>query len=269
MPTMPFCVIPNPIGTITSDAASVGASNPGSHLGEFDTIGMTWKTTSLSPGAVNADLYGDFGSAQAINFFAVVSATAQAATQVRLRLSANAFSTTAYDSAAQTFISPSITRVDGLYHSFFVLPSTQTYRYWLLTISNHTGPFEASMLVMGTTITPANWYAPGFQYGVEDLGKLDVTPYGVPDVTPGRVMRTLAFSLGWESESDFETKFRGLGETLGVRVPAYWCFDPTVNVYRQQRTYMGWLRKPLIAQHKANTADGPRFQQDFEILSMI
>jgi hypothetical protein len=268
MPTLPFVVVPTPLGTITADAAGVGASNPGSHLGEFDTIGMTWKTVSIT--GTGADLFGDFGSAQPVNFFAVISANAQAGTRVRLRLSSNAFVSTAYDSGVQTLINPSITRADGLYHSFFELPSTQTFRYWLLSVDGHTGAFEASMLVLGTKITPANWYSPGYQYGVNDLGSIDVGRYGVPDLTPGKIFRTLDFTLGWTSESDFETKFRPLVETLGNRVPALWHFDPTANAYRQSRTYMGWIaNRPPVAQHIANTSDGPRFKQDFSILSMI
>jgi hypothetical protein len=105
--------------------------------------------------------------------------------------------------------------------------------------------------------------------GVEDLGDIDVGRYGVVDETPGRIMRTLNFQLGWLSEVDFETKFRPLVEAIGKRRPAFWCFDPTANAYRQARTYFGWLRNQLVATHTANTPDGPRFSKGFDVLSMV
>lgn len=125
------------------------------------------------------------------------------------------------------------------------------------------------MMVIGKKITPATFYSPGWEQGVADLGDLDIGRYGIADETPGRVFRTLAFQLGWLSESDFETKFRPLLEKLGKRRPALWCFDPTPNVYRQARTYFGWLKESPAARHVATTPDGPRFAKDLEILSMI
>lgn len=268
MPSLPFAVVPTPLGTITADGAAL-ASNPASHLGEFDTIGMTWKTISLNPGVVVGDIFGDFGAAKTINFFTVLAATAQPGTTVRLRLSSDNFGTTAFDTGPLTFINPSITRADGLYSCHIPLGSTQTYRYWLLSIANHTGAFEASALVMGQTVTPANFYAPGFKFGVKDLGSVTPTPYGVVDAQPGRKFRTLDFTLGWTSESDFETLFRPLRETIGNTTPAFWCFDATANIYRQNRSYFGWLQGAVEAQQIVNSTSGPRFSQDFSILSMV
>lgn len=262
MPTLPFCVVPTPF-TVFSDGGHADSGKPSSHLAEFDTIGMTWKTSATGPHTI----IGDFGSAKPVNYLSVVSANANSSATVTLRMGTTT-SATNYSSGAQTFISPSITRADGLYSSHFELPSLQTYQYFAIDIANQNA-FEAAAIVIGQKVTPANYYSPGFEYGVEDLGDIDVGRYGVIDETPGRIMRKLNFRLGWMSESDFETKFRPLVETLGKRRVALWCLDPTANVYRQARTYFGWIRNPVVATHIANTGDGPRFQKDLEILSMV
>lgn len=176
---------------------------------------------------------------------------------------------TSYDSGALAFISPSITRDDALYSSHLELSTAQTTTWWRIDIAGHTGDFEAAMLILGKKVTPTTYYNPGWEMGVHDLGDIEIGRYGVPDETPGKIFRTLSFRFGWLSETDYETKWRGLAETLGKRRTALWCFDPTANVYRQSRSYYGWVRNPLVATHVANTPDGPRFQKDFEILSMI
>lgn len=266
MAALPFCVVPHALGTVA--AGNELASNPASHLGEFDTIGMTWKSSGNS----NLWVRGDFGVARRVDFMSMLLAEALPGTTIRLRLGdsqAEVDGTADYDSGALAFISPAITRTDGLYHSHLELPSVQTKRWWRIDIGGHTGDFEAAGLVLGERITPANFYNPGWSMGVDDLGELDVSRYGVADETPGRIFRTLDFRLGWLSESDFETKMRPLVETLGRRRPALWCFDPTANAYRQARTYFGWLRNPPVATHSVNTPEGARFEQEFQVLSMV
>jgi hypothetical protein len=270
MPSPPFAVIPTPLGTLTSSSAA--AANPVTHLNEFDSIGMTWKATGA-----DGDpqwIRGDFGSAKPVDFLAVVSANVNpAASVMQLRLGASQAAvdgTAAYDSGSSLMVQPTISRADGLYLAHFELPSVQTYRWWRIDFSGLAGfQLEISAIVLGQKVTPASWWSAGFEFGVEDMGDIDIGRYGIPEETPGRIMRTLGFQLGWLSEADFETKFRPLVETLGKRRVAFWCFDPTANVYRQARSYFGWLRPPPKARHIATTPDGPRFAKDFEILSMI
>lgn len=266
MPSLPFCVVPTALGTIA--AGHEVAGKPASHLGEFDTIGMVWLS---APGSGLHWARGDFGSAKPVDFMSVIAAAVAPSTTIRLRLGtsqAEVDGTAPYDSGALTFINPAIARDDGLYHSHLEIASVQSYRWWRIDIV-HGGNFQASTLVLGQRVRAATWYSPGFGFGVEDLGDIDVGRFGVADVTDGRIFRSLEMRLGWLSEADFETKFRPLVEKLGKRTPAFWCFDPTANTYRQARTYLGWIRNKPIATHVANTADGPRFQKDFEILSMI
>lgn len=261
MPTLPFVVVPHALGTLSADQV---ASNPISHLGEFDSVGMTWKNLGGTP-----IIRGDFGSAKPIDFVSVIHATNITSYRVRLGDTQAAVDGTAsYDSGSISFVNPSITREDGLYSSHLELPSVQTRRWWRIDFTCSAAG-EAAFLVMGQKITPANYYSPGWGMGVEDLGEIDIGRYGIPATEEGLIFRTLNFSLGWMSETDFEGKFRPLVEKLGKRGVALWCFDPTANAYRQAKTYMGWLRNALVARHSVNTPAGIRYEQEFEILSMI
>lgn len=266
MPTLPFAVIPTPLGTVTT--GNEIAAKPAIHLGEFKAPGMTWKSNGTS----NLWVRGNFGSAKPVNFVSVMSANALSGTTIRVRLGdsqAEVDGTADYDSTALPFISPSITREDGLYHSHLEIGSLQTEQWWRIDIAGHTGDFEASMLVMGEKKTPTTWYSPGWQRGIQDLGDIDFGRYGVPDEQEGLIWRTLLFSFGWMSESDLETKFQPLIEKLGKRGVALWCFDPTSSTYRQAKTYFGWLKNSPAATHSRDTPSGIRYVQEFEILSMF
>lgn len=266
MPTLPFVVVPTPLGTIAT--GNEIASKPASHLGEFKAPGMTWK----SSGNTNLWVRGDFGSAKPINFWSVMSANAQAGTTVRLRLGdsqAEVDGSADYDSGDVALINPSITRADGLYHSHRTPATTQTKRWWRVDIGGHTGDFEASMLVMGERLTPATWYSPGWQRGFEDLGDIDLTRWGIADEQPGLIWRTMLMRFGWLSESDYETLFVPLLRALGKRGVALWCFDPTADAYRQEKTYFGYLRNALVSTHSRDTPSGIKYDHEFEILSMF
>lgn len=261
--TKPFFVVPLDLGTITTGNETAGY--PAINLKRFKAIGLTWKTT----GATNAFVRGDFGSAKGVNFIAIISANALAGTQFRLRLGTSQAAvdgTAGYDSAAQTFISPSITRSDGLYHAFFELPSTQTFQWWRVDITGHTGDFQAAKIVLGTKVTPSRFYNWDFEYGTRDLGDMNVNRFGVFDEEPGVIFRSVAFTLAWQTEAEWETSFRPMIESLGKRGIVYLCFDPTANTYRNSRTYMGIFDKLPFARgvRKAGT-----YTQDYTILSYI
>jgi hypothetical protein len=145
----------------------------------------------------------------------------------------------------------------------------QTRRWWRIDIGGHTGDFEASMAILGQRLIPANYYSPGWSMGVEDLGNVEITRWGIPAEEDGLIFRSLSFRLGWMSEVDFETKFRPLSEKLGKRGVALWCFDPSPSPYRQAKTYLGWVRNSLVATHSINTPAGIKYEQEFDILSMI
>lgn len=278
----PFFVVPLDLGTIT--AGNETAGYPASSLNRHKAIGLTWKSTGT------ADLYvrGQMSSAKPVDFCSIVAANAQAGTQFRLRLGwtqAEVDGAAPYDSGWQTFAPPyevsdsgsllSLNFLTGSYqvystaptsHSHLEISSTVSATWWRIDIQGHTGDFQAADLVLGKKVTPSRYYNFDYEYGVEDMGGMEITRLGVMNEEPGVVMRTLNFTLAWQSEAEFESNFRPLMETLGKKGIVFCCFDPTASEYRRSRTYMGVFRTALFAKgvRKPRT-----FQQDFEILSFI
>ena len=239
MPSLPFVVVPTPLGTITT--GNEITAKPASHLNEFIDIGMTWK----SNGNTNLWVRGDFGSAKSVNFVQMQAANAIPATTIRIRLGdtqAEVDGTADYDSGVQPFISPSFTSDDGLYHSHWEIPSVQSERWWRIDIGSHTGDFEAANLILGLKQTPSRYYSAGFERGVLDQADFIHGRWGVNESSGGILMRSLRFELGWLTEAEEMTMFEPLIKKLGKRNPALWCFDPEATAYRQAKTYFGTLK---------------------------
>lgn len=259
----PLFVVPLPLGTVTSGNEVAG--KPASHLGRHKAIGLKWQ----SSGATNVWARGDMGTAQDIDFCAVLSANALPATTFRLRLGddqTEVDGTADYDSGAQTFISPSITRKDGLYNSFWELPATQTKRWWRLDIGSHTGDFSGSMLILGKKVQPTKFYDFDFEFGIDDTGKVAVGAQRVWDETPGVILRTVDMALNWLTETEFEQDFRPMIEAVGTTQPVYLCFGPENSEYRQNRTYYGIFSKAPYARGKRIPR---KFGGEFQFLSII
>lgn len=226
-------------------AGSALTANPVSNLNRLDTMALTWKT---STGTTYAR--GQFTKTEAISFLAIVAANAQSGTTYRLRLGssqAEVDGTAPYDSGSLAFISPSITRDDGLYHSHLEIPSVVNATWWRIDIAGHTGAFEAGGAVMGKAIEPSRFYDRDYERGFEDLGAISYNRMGVPDVTDGVKLRTLAFTLSWLNEAEYEDVFAPLVEKVGTTAPIYCCFDPAPTTWRQRKTYLGTLGKAAFA----------------------
>lgn len=261
----PLLVRPIDLGTIATGNEVSG--HEADYLNRHKAKGLTWKTS----GASNVWARGELAASQSIDFCALIAANADSGTQIRLRLGtsqAEVDGTAPYDSGAVDFIAttPAATPADGLYHSHLELPSATDATWWRIDITGHTGDFEASMLVLGEKVQPSRFYNFDHQYGIEDLGDLEITRFGVFDEQPGQVWRTLDFALAWQSEAEFESSFRPMMEAIGQRGVVYCCFDPTDSAYRHARTYMGIVRKPLFARgvRKPRT-----FLQEYSLLSFI
>lgn len=278
----PFFVVPLDLGTIATGNETAGF--PATNLNRHKAVGLTWKST----GASNLWVRGSFGTGRQVDFCSIVAANAQAGTQFRLRLGnsqADVDGSASYDSGWQAFV-PIFEASDGgatldldftsqllqvravpsLSTSHLELSAPVGATWWRIDIQGHTGDFQAADLVLGKKVTPSRYYNLDYEYGAEDMGGMEVTRFGVLNEEPGVVMRTLAFTLAWVNEAEFESDFRPLMETLGRKGIVFCCFDPAYSGYRQARTYMGFLRKALFARgvRKPRT-----FQQDFEILSFI
>lgn len=259
----PFFVVPLDLGTIVSGNVADGYSV--FHLGRTNAMGLTWKTS----GTANAWARGDFGETREVNFLAIVAANALPGTQFRLRLGttqAEVDGAAPCDSAAQTFISPAITSDDGLYHAHWEIGTVQSARWWRIDITGHTGDFEASSVVLGKKFELSRYYNYEFGRGVEDLGAVSISPYGVFDEVPGVVIRRIQFTLAWVTDAEFEDSFQPMLKKLGKRGIVYLCFDPEPGPYRQSKTYMGTMDKLPFA----TGSKKPGYQSmDIQLLSLI
>ncbi len=260
----PFFIVPHNLGAISSITDIAGF--PSSNLGRHDAIGLTWKSAATYP---THAAWGDFGSSKPVDFIAIISANALPGTNFLARMgntAAEVAGAAPYSSGSSLFVSPSIQRSDGLYHSHLELPAVQNYRYWRIDIGDHPAEFQASMLVMGKKIEPSRFYNQDFGYGVKDLAEAEFSRLGVIDKAPGIKLRTVEFTLGWQSEAEFEGSFRPMMEQIGTSEVVYLCFDPEPGPYRQARTFMGILKDPPFAkgQRKPFT-----YGQDFNLLSFI
>jgi hypothetical protein len=259
----PIFVEPLDLGAIVGGNSKAGHAVH--HLNRHKQRGLTWRTD----GTANSWVRGDMGTGRAIDFCSMLAANALPGTTIRLRLGmtqAEVDGVAPYDSTALPFISPAITRDDGLYHSHLELLAVVNARWWRIDIAGHTGDFEAASLVLGKTVAPSRMYSQDYAYGIEDLGSIEPTRWGVFDETPGAILRTLSFTLAWQTEAEFEESFRPMMERLGKRLPIYCCFQPEANTWRQARTYLGILSRPPFATglRKPQTVS-----QSFQILSVV
>jgi hypothetical protein len=246
MPDIEKPIFIDPLNLSDTVVSSAQPGHSASALGRLETMGLTWRSSGT--GAIWAR--GMFNTAKTIDFLAIVSANAQPGTLYRLRLGttqAEVDGTAPYDSGALPFVSPAITREDGLYHSFLRLPAPVAAMFWRIDITGHTGAFEAGGIVIGKAIEPSRFYDKDFERGIEPLGGVDINRFGVPDTTPGITLRTLLFTLSWLGEAEYEDTFAPLTYKLGTSLPIYCCFDPAVTPWRQNRTYLGFLGRAPFA----------------------
>lgn len=261
----PFAVRPVEIDPANIATGNEITARPASNLTRLRHIGMTWRTN----GAGTAWVRGQLDAAGDIDFVSLINANALPGTTIRVRLGtsqAQVDGSAPYDSGAVPFISPATTRESGMYHSHLELPSIAMASWFRIDIGGHTGDFEAAGLVMGKKIQPARFYDRDFEYGIEDLGSLDIARNGVSGETPGLVLRTLLFRFSWMTKAEFETEFRPMIEALASRKPSFWCFNPEANAYRQNETYFGYFGRPPFARGGAKPQT---FTVEFQIRSLI
>ena len=257
----PLFTVPIDLGAITT--GNERPEQPAVSLKEADSIGLAWRSNG------NGSLWvrGDLTSPKTIDFISLISTNAQPGTTVRVLLGFSQGGTSAdYDSGPILIRNPPIEHHKDLYHSFLKLDASETIWWWRIEISGHSGDFQASTLVIGNSHQPEHFYSRGFEYGVEDMGSLDINRWGIPDEVQGVTFRRLAFTLAWESIDNFEMHFRPMLEQIGIRRIIHICFDPAETEYRQARTYMGWLNNNPFAS-VGDVVNKTR--QDFTVMSMI
>ena len=263
MANLPFILVPHPLPSFAT--GNERTEKPALHLGQFKHIGMTWR----SSGNANLWVRGDFGQDRLVDFISVLQSNALPGTTIRVRLGttqAQVDGTAPYDSGALPFISPAITREDGLYHSHLQIGSPITARWWRIDIGGHTGDFEAAKLIMGKRVTPARYYDRNFEFGVQDLGSIDFGRWGVAEEEEGLIFRTCTFKLSWITGAEYEGSWRPLIEKVGRRQPVLLCFDPEATSSRQAKTYFGTFREPPFATAGAKPGT---YAQEYSLLSFF
>ncbi len=262
----PIFVRPYPIPTATNFATGNERTNRlASHLSYPKYPGLVWQ----SNGNTNLWVRGRLSTTLPMDFVSMVQANALPGTTIRVRLGvtqAEVDGTAPYDSGTLPFISPSVTRESGRYHSHLELPSIVNARWWRIDIAGHTGDFEAATIVFGQKIVPNRYYDTGFEFGIDDLTNIDWSATGIVTEEPGFIQRTLAFRLGWLNAAEYQASFRPLIERTGKSGIVYCCFDPEANAARQDKTYLGWLRQMPSATQVKRTET---YAVEFAIRSMI
>lgn len=238
----PFAVLPLALLNIATGNAK--PNRPATHLGLPAYPGMRWE----SDGNSNLWVRGQFNGTQAVNFISLMGANALPGTTIRVRLGttqAQVDGTAPVDSGVQTLINPARTEASGLYHSHLELGSVANAAWWRIDIGGHTGDFSASALVMGLKRTPAYFYNRDREFGFEDLGEFEIARNGVVADTPGVVLRTLLFRLAWVDEAEHFEKWAELGlrKADGTKQTVLWVFDPEPSIYRQRKTYLGFMAR--------------------------
>jgi hypothetical protein len=280
----PLFVVPYDLGTITTGNAASGY--PATSLNRQRETGLVWKTS----GASNVWVRCNLGSAKAIDFISLVGTNALPGTTIRVRLGASQAEvdgTAPYDSGAlplipvvstggaaimldfvnNTYVTDGtgILASNGFCHSHLELPSTVNAQWVRIDIGSHTGDFQASSLVLGEVIEPARFYDTDFEYGAIPLGSIDFTRNGVIDEKPGSYHRSLKFSMSWVNETEYEDGFRPLIERAAGS-PLFLCFDPEPTIYRNRKTYLGFLNRPPFTRGVLKPG---YFNQEWEMRSVI
>lgn len=263
MAEKPFFVVPRPFAAVTS--GNELAARPASHLGEFFYRGMVWESSDATDLWVLVDL----GLETMVDFIGMMGANALSGTDIRVRLGTTQAEAeggaAAYDSGAVDFISPAITREDERYHSHTELGSPVLTRWVRIDISGHTGAFLASMLVVGKKVEPVHYYEGQWAREVRDLGGVTFSRHGVPGVSEGSKLRGISFRLAWLTEDEMEETFSPIDERVGKTAPLFLAFDPEATIYRQRRTFFGFMEEQAIYTKRGYD----RFEREFRFLSLF
>lgn len=260
----PFFVVPLDLDIVSWTPTFPGY--PASHLNRLDAMGLVW----LAEGPDYAAVQGRLPEGSAVDFMGVINGGIYTQSGFRLRLANSQAELSgpspAYDSGYLPYLGAHTYQADGRYHAHHELPNEVSASWFWLELGGGGGRHELGGLVFGKKIEPSRFYDKDFERGTEDLGSVELNRFAVPDYTPGTKLRTLNFTLGWLNEAEYETQFAPFAELVGTTTVVFCCFDPALSPYRQNRTYLGWLRNPPFARGGAK----PRtYSMEFQIRSLI
>lgn len=208
-----------------------------------DYVGVVCRVQCDNPGN-GAALRFDLGSNQSVDTFMLFGLTdfpAEGTVIISYAVSA----------APETFIAVATQppyaggpRTDGLGVLLCLAAAPVTARWIQFTFLAPSSGFavKCSRAVIGTRFQPAIGFEYGAEFGVKDLGSLDVNARGVLLRHRGKKLRTLSLNFPSLSREEAESKAQKMLEQLGNSECVALCTNTAPEFERMNRCYYG----PLI-----------------------
>lgn len=137
----------------------------------------------------------------------------------------------------------SVLPVSGKGVSMLTLSAPVTARYvqliWYAASAGQS--LRISRIVLGRRFQPAIGFEYGAQFGVRDLGALDVSRRGVLMRSRGKKLRTVSLNFPALTKQEAEGTAQRLMDQVGNTECIGLCTDPTPDPERQNRCYFGPL----------------------------
>lgn len=257
----PFIVIPYDIASIAATYAA--SARPASHLAEYLFPQMVWNAGEIQP---VQNVIMDLGVTRAIDFMALLGVESGPAIQFLFHLGSTLENVDIYSSGVAPHTAPVPPRENGRADFYHDLPTSYSARYpTIQSVANSGKAMGAQFAIVGKKITFQRNAEHDWDAGAEDQSQISITTDGVPDITPGAIMRRLSFTMKWVSSDEYFEKVAPLDQAVGRQKPVLICFDEDSGNRRQALTYFGLLRE-----NPSNKRINARaFERRFEILSFI
>lgn len=218
-------------------AAGAGAENL-----QNDFMGMVARSSAVNQ-LWQARL--DLGTAQAIDTIAGVNVVAGSSASAWTVSGSNdaTFATSGYNSGSMALPADELGNGAARRNLMHLIPTAQTFRYWLITVSAAAGvQTEVARALVGTRVQPGRNFGFGVSRGVEDLGDVEFAPGGAILRRRARRLRTLGLSWGFVTQAEAEAAALPFLETVGTTEFVLASLDPDPNPQRSRRVYYGPLQ---------------------------
>lgn len=223
--------------TAASNATSMNATN----LNKVQPSDV-WRSTSLTSQYIEIDL----GSAKAVDLIALMFTNLTSAATWRVQAGTTT-GVSNYDSGTVTAWAGATQNVDRP-HAMLYLSSTQTYRYWKITLTdaaNPAGYFEAGRVILADALQFTRNYSKGAGRGFNDLSTTKEAFGGQLLIEDKAKRPVLSFEANYLTAVEQERDVLELqrNKTGGV----FAMLNPDASTYRQGRMYYGNLKlEPVI-----------------------
>ncbi|NLS25702.1 hypothetical protein S2M10_06720 [Sphingomonas sp. S2M10] len=232
-----------PVGTPYA-TTTVAAGQPAHAFNDYAGVTVTLACDGLDNAAL---LIFDLGADTPIDTVMVfgVSGFPQSGGQfwVQMATAAEGPFTSTYTNELGSAYAGAILPTSGLGVSMLYKSSPNTARYvrlrWLAPSSGQS--IRIARVVVGARFQPAINFEYGAQFGVRDLGSLDVNARGVLLRHRGKKLRTVSINFPALTRQEAEGVAQKMLEQVGNTECIALCTDPAADAERQSRCYFGPL----------------------------